>query len=50
MVNLEFVNLVPKFLNFFELANHEDVNKTEQGTGWFDSSTVRRDCIIRSLI
>ncbi|WP_449354993.1 DUF2268 domain-containing putative Zn-dependent protease [Virgibacillus natechei] len=34
MVNLEVVNLVPKFLDFFELANHEDVNESERWNLW----------------
>lgn len=34
LVNIEVVNLVPKFLNFFELANHEDVNESERWNLW----------------
>src|SRR5699024_903561 len=34
LVNLAVVNLVPKFLNFFELANHENVNESERWRLW----------------
>src|SRR5699024_5868413 len=34
LVNLEVINLVPKFLNFFELANHEDVSESERWNLW----------------
>lgn len=34
MNKIEIVNLVPKFLNFFERANHEGVNESERWNLW----------------
>ncbi|HLR65574.1 MAG TPA: hypothetical protein VK105_00355 [Virgibacillus sp.] len=34
MANLEILNLVPKFLKFFELANQEYVNESERWNLW----------------
>src|SRR5699024_8266231 len=34
MNKIEIVNLVPQFLKFFELANHEDVNESERWNLW----------------
>ena len=34
MVNLDIIDLVPNFIKFFDLANHENVNEAERWSLW----------------